>query len=135
MTTTQFYCAVCGAGLSVGAESAGRVVECPSCRHTVPVPARLSGAPAAAGCLPLLPAGVLALEIKFLCPACQAKLRTDARLEGETVACPRCERPLQIPRWSGAESGSPAGTSQDPVRLSPAEIEFLSAPAEWRAAS
>lgn len=130
MSNIRFHCAICGMGLSVGLESTGSVIECPACRHVVPVPARLSGAPGAMEGLPLLPRGVLALEIKFLCPDCHAKLRIDARLEGQPVSCPKCAHAIRIPRWSMAPSKpQPAGRAAE---LSEAEIEFLSGPQEMK---
>ena len=123
MTSTHFFCAICGAGLSVGAESAGRVIECPACRHSVPVPHPTRG------CLPLLPAQVLALDVKFLCAGCGAKLRIDARLEGETLPCPKCARPNAVPRWSTA-TGAPSRQDATGTQLSAAEIEYLSGPHE-----
>jgi DNA-directed RNA polymerase subunit RPC12/RpoP len=128
MTSTQFHCAICGAGLSVGAESAGRVIECPACRHVVPVPVRLPRG--AIGTLPLLPPEVLALELKFLCPGCQAKLRIDARLEGESVACPKCQQPTRVPRWSAPPRETELRVAPKRAELSAAEIEFLSSPAD-----
>ena len=124
MTSAHFFCANCGVGLTVGAESAGRTIECPACHRTVPVPHTMRG------CLPILPPEVLALELKFLCAGCGAKLRIDARLEGDTVPCPKCSQATKVPRWSLSEDA----TSQPPagrvVQLSTAEIEFLSSPVE-----
>lgn len=124
MTSTHFFCANCGVGLTVGAESAGRTIECPGCRRTVPVPHPTRG------CLPILPPEVLALELKFLCPGCGAKLRIDARLEGDTVPCPKCAQATKVPRWSLPGDAISQPRAGRVVQLSTAEIEFLSSPAE-----
>lgn len=132
MSSTRFHCAICGTGLSVAAESTGRLTECPACHHAVPVPGPLPGTPWTADGLPLLPRDVLALEVKFLCPDCGAKLRIDARLEGHSVDCPKCAHSICIPRWSTA----PPAPRRDPIalaaELTEAEIEFLSGPQEMK---
>lgn len=130
MSSSRFHCAICGTGLSVGAESLGRLTECPACHHVVPVPAVLEGRPGAVAALPLLPRNVLSLEIKFLCPDCGAKLRIDARLEGQSVDCPKCTHQIRIPAWSAAPSHPRAGGLSRTAELSEAEIEFLSGPQE-----
>ena len=115
--------------------TAGRVAECPTCRHVVPVPGRLLdalGTTGMVGALPALPRGVLALEVKFLCPGCEAKLRIDARLAGELVECPRCEVAMRVPHWSAAPSAVEGTRVLQTARLSAAEIEFLSGPQEVR---
>lgn len=122
MTSTHFFCANCGVGLTVGAESAGRTIQCPACHRAVPVPHAMRG------CLPIFPHDVLALELKFLCSGCGAKLRIDARLEGDTVPCPKCAQATKVPRWSEDAPLPPAAGRV--VQLSTAEIEFLSSPAE-----
>ena len=133
MSSIRFHCAICGTGLSAGAESNGSVIECPSCRHVVPVPARVR-APAAMEGLALLPHGVLALEIKFLCPDCQTKLRIDARLEGQSVTCPKCAHEIRIPHWSTAAPSRQPQPLSRMAELSEAEIEFLSGSQEMKAA-
>ena len=114
----------------MGAESAGRVIECPACRHVVPVPARLPQPGNSTGCLPLLPPDVLALEVKFACPGCAAKLRIDARLEGEAVDCPKCGQTARVPHWSAPAVGVGPRAVDRTAELSAAEIEFLSSPLE-----
>jgi hypothetical protein len=63
---------------------------------------------------------VLALEIKFLCAVCTCRLRSDARWEGYEIRCPECQQTMEVPRWSRRTGPT--------VRLSTAEVEFLSGP-------
>jgi DNA-directed RNA polymerase subunit RPC12/RpoP len=128
MSSLRFHCAICGTGLSATEESAGKLLDCPSCQHTVPVPARLPARPGAIEGLPLLPGEILALEIKFLCPDCRAKLRIDARLEGLLVDCPKCTHRIRIPHWSTAPAPSRPTLAARAAELTEAEIEFLSSP-------
>ncbi len=114
-------------------ESAGRIIECPACRHIVPVPAKLPSVPGLVESMPLLPKGILALDLKFLCPDCSAKLRIDARLEGQTVACPKCTHEIRIPHWSTAPASRDPSRASQAAELSEAEIEFLSGPQEMKA--
>lgn len=134
MSSIRFHCAICGAGLDVDRTSAGRVAECPGCRHVVPVPGQLADSLAGAGSegtLAVLPRGVLALEVKFLCGHCDAKLRIDARLEGSQVTCPRCSTTMRVPLWSSAPVGVDRDSGSRTAELSEAEIEFLSGPHEF----
>ncbi len=132
MPSTQFHCAICGTGLSVEMTALGRFAECPKCRHVVPVPARLPGPPGSVDSLPVLPPGILALELKFLCPQCSAKLRIDARLEGQPVACPKCSHQILIPNWSTSPPSRIQLPKSHTAELSEAEIEFLSSPQEMK---
>jgi transcription elongation factor Elf1 len=68
----------------------------------------------------VFPRGVLALDLKFLCPSCNTKLAIDARWEGTAVTCPTCRNTAQVPRWS--HRAAPV------VRLSVDEVHFLSEP-------
>jgi DNA-directed RNA polymerase subunit RPC12/RpoP len=128
MPSTRFHCAHCGTALSADPESTGRLLECPACQHTVPVPARLPARPGALDGLPLLPGDILALEIKFLCPDCGAKLRIDARMEGLLVDCPKCTHRIRIPHWSTAPAPARTAVASRAAELSEAEIAFLSGP-------
>ncbi|MEQ1859037.1 MAG: hypothetical protein ABMA13_03810 [Chthoniobacteraceae bacterium] len=67
----------------------------------------------------VLPRGVLALDLSFLCPACDCRLRIDARWEDQSLDCPKCARPIRVPRWSRL--------SRSHVSLSPDELSFLTA--------
>jgi len=88
----------------------------------VPVPAPISVAPEFAEAMGVLPAGVLALEVKFRCGGCSCKLQIDARYEGRSVECPECRHEARVPIWSRRLA--------PPGRLIAAEIDFLTAPAE-----
>ncbi|RYD40802.1 MAG: hypothetical protein EOP83_34775 [Verrucomicrobiaceae bacterium] len=66
------------------------------------------------------PPGVLSLEVRFLCSSCRCKIQIDARWEGRVIACPKCEKPNEVPRWSRRAPAS--------VSLSAAEVDYLSAP-------
>jgi peptide subunit release factor 1 (eRF1) len=82
----------------------------------------------------LLPRGILALEVKFLCPDCNVKLQIDARLEGQTVNCPKCQHEICVPHWSAAPVTRKHQQPATPTaELSEAEIEFLSGPTEMKA--
>jgi phage FluMu protein Com len=111
-----FYCSICGSSIT-SATADDWLAECPRCAHVVPVPAHFSRTPEFAEALRVLPAGVLALEVKFRCDACEGKLQIDARFEGYQVDCPRCAKKTRVPVWSRVEPPPPL--------LSAAEIEFL----------
>lgn len=134
MPSTRFHCAICGTGLSVDIAGAGNIAECPTCRHVVPVPTRLPGLAGSVDSLPVLPHGVLALELKFMCPDCSAKLRIDARLEGQPVNCPKCTHTIQIPHWSTSPATRVIHARTRTAELSEAEIEFLSSPQDMKEA-
>lgn len=57
------------------------------------------------------------VDIRFLCPACNAKLAVDDAVAGYEVDCPECRRRIRIPKVvQPGESGQVL--SQD-------EIDFL----------
>jgi hypothetical protein len=120
MPDVYFHCAICGAALAAVADAAGAVEECYACERQVPVPALIHLPGASAGCAPLFPAEILAVELKFRCPECTTKLRIDVRWEGREISCPKCRTSSKVPRWSETRP-------LKVVRLSDAEIEFLSA--------
>ena len=121
MSQVVFFCAICGSVIS-HASAEDSLAECPTCAHIVPVPAPVSIYPEFAEAMSVLPRGVLALEVKFRCPACACKLQIDARMEGRALDCPKCKQETRVPLWSR----KPAPTG----RLSLAEIDFLSGPVE-----
>ena len=138
MPVIRFFCVICGAALQKRSNSRDDVIECPACARQVPVPGLANMPGRATGCAPAFPPDVLALEVKFLCTACQSPLRADARWEGRGIICPVCGDHTRIPRWSNdARPPGKADLSQnvkapefsDAVRLSSEEIEFLSQPA------
>jgi DNA-directed RNA polymerase subunit RPC12/RpoP len=127
MSATRFHCVICGSALHAPSDSRADVMECPNCRRHVPIPNLLRLPERPAGCVPVLPADVLELALKFECTECRRRLRIDARWEGRTIQCPACDRETRIPRWSTvpwpvrAEKPSPP----EPVRLSDEEVDFL----------
>ena len=137
MPTIRFFCVICGTALQGKTDARDDVVECHSCARLVPVPRLAEGPGRAAGCAPVFPPEVLALEVKFLCTECQSPLRADARWEGRRVACPVCGNGTLIPQWSKVppdprkadfvQRANAPGLS-DAARLSPDEIDFLSEP-------
>ena len=128
MPDLAFFCVVCGRKLHTSAEPAGGVAECPQCLRVVPVPS-FGAAVEALGCaLPAFPVDILAVELKFRCVQCEAKLAIDVRLQDREVSCPKCQATIRVPRlcappWPiGAAALRPAAS---PL-LSLAETEFLS---------
>ena len=115
------------------------IAECPNCARMVPMPKPVSIAGQTAGCAPVFPPEVLELEVKFLCTACNNRLRADARWEGRRVTCPVCTEKTRVPRWSDVAQWSRVSDESVPaaravgapaeaaaVSLSREEIEFLS---------
>lgn len=122
MDDIHFFCALCGRGLTLSARHAGELVECDGCNRVVPVP---GFAPPKGGLrewLPAFPPEILAVEIKFACGGCGAKLRIDARWEGRRLKCPQCEADGRVPVWSRAWTPKPDVLPA----LTAAEIAWLS---------
>ena len=129
----RFRCPHCSGKLS-GVESlAGAIVPCAHCGKPTFVPLLPPAAPPP-------PSGMapdfISVELKLRCPACQAKLRVDARAAGQTVPCPECRGALTIPPlppYPELLPTTPDGASIREVRmkdfpLSLEEIDFLMAP-------
>jgi DNA-directed RNA polymerase subunit RPC12/RpoP len=123
MTVLRFHCAICGLRLEVAPERAGGTIECPACERIVPVPSVWTRPHADAGCLPVLPPDILAMEIKFHCNICRARLQIDARAEGSLITCPRCRAETRVPEWSLTT----AAVVPPVVKLCADEIGYLSA--------
>ena len=127
MSDLAFHCVVCGRKLHISPEPAGSVVECPHCLRVVPVPSLMAPEhlPCAAAAFPL---EILAVEMKFLCAKCDAKLEVDVRMQDREVACPKCAAAIRVPRLRAEPRPSSAGSPQTAVTplLSLAETEFLS---------
>lgn len=123
MSTNRFHCIQCGASLTTGSRSE-YFTKCSACQHVVPVPseAALADGPAEMA----FPKGVLELEMKFLCTSCGVKLGIDARWEGRSITCPKCNCSTEIPRWSLRRESKPAPS----VVLTADEVAFLSADAD-----
>jgi DNA-directed RNA polymerase subunit RPC12/RpoP len=117
MSTVDFFCAICGMAMTAQSTSDRRLAECPRCAHVVPIPAAVGVAPELSDPMGVLPAGVLALEVKFKCHSCGCKMQIDARWEGRSVECPKCKRGVEVPYWSRKAPGK--------GQLSAAEIDFL----------
>lgn len=128
MADIDFYCAICGQNLQVNGELGGELVECPACFRKVPVPGLRAPEEDMAEFLKVFPPEVLAVEIKFLCHRCHAKLRIDARWEGREHRCPACRVTVRVPLWSRRESDPAAASSGSETRgvLTADEIAFLS---------
>jgi Zn-finger nucleic acid-binding protein len=118
MSTVHFFCAICGSALTSDARLERPWAECPKCEHVIPVPIAASSS----GPLEVFPRGVLALDVSFLCPACDCKLQIDARWEGRSVNCPKCDEATTVPWWSRRAA--------TPVRLSADEVDFLTGSVE-----
>jgi len=138
MSRLSFFCAVCGHSLVVGVEHAGSLAECPSCERIVPVPGWRPPARALAGCLGVYATSLLAVDVKFQCPSCRAKLKVDARWGGQTIPCPSCAKTMSVPQWYGdADEIGDAPAQSTPALsargnasslvLSPEELAFLGA--------
>ncbi|MFM8422089.1 MAG: hypothetical protein ACKOEQ_18420 [Verrucomicrobiota bacterium] len=52
------------------------------------------------------------MDIVFNCPHCQVELEVEADAAGESIDCPECKRPIEIPNAPGA--GSTAATTSPP---------------------
>lgn len=122
MADIHFFCALCGRGITLSAKHAGELVECDGCQRVVPVPGFAPPKGGLRDWLPALPPEILAVEIKFLCGGCGAKLRIDARWEGRRLKCPLCSTEGRVPTWSREWN---AKTDLMPA-LSPEEIAWLS---------
>jgi hypothetical protein len=130
MPALECHCALCGEKMRVQPELAGRMAECPACLRDVPVPGVPQGGRGSVG-LPDLPAGILCLDVKFLCRDCGARLVIDGRWEGRAVDCPACNALLSVPVWSGRRALERNSRRAVPA-LSQDEIHFLSADLEIR---
>ncbi len=119
----QFYCIICGSALTSEAATDRRLMDCPTCKHTVPIPAPLDVIEESGATMDGFPPGVLSLEVRFLCSGCRCKIQIDARWEGRVVNCPKCQRPASVPRWSRRPGIST-------VTLSPAEVDYLTGSTE-----
>ena len=127
MDLLRFHCVICGAALETATCLPSQLTECGSCLHLVPIPSRVISARENAECLPVLPPGILSLEIKILCGHCDSKIRLDARLEGRSISCPICASSVHVPAWSRPPV---AASERAASPLSAAEIEFLSGSVE-----
>ena len=121
-----FHCAICGNSLQITSNFADGVMECPKCLRVVPIPSPLHFPHENVGSLPVLPRGILAVDIKILCETCDTKIRLDARLEGYEIQCPKCATVMRVPMWSRPAAAVRAQVSA----LSPEEIDFLSGSVE-----
>ena len=127
MDLLRFHCVICGAALETASCLPNQLTECGSCLHLVPIPSRVSSAWENVECLPVLPPGILSVEIKILCRQCDSKIRLDARLEGQSISCPVCASSVHVPAWSRPPI---AASQRAATALSAAEIEFLSGSVE-----
>jgi hypothetical protein len=44
-------------------------------------------------------------SIRFHCPRCNARIKADARLTGQSRDCPGCDHPLTVPRFVPVDAG------------------------------
>ena len=120
MSNICFHCIQCGASLTAGSRSE-HFTKCSACLHVVPVPSESAVADGPSEMA--FPKGVLELEMKFLCTSCGVRLGIDARWEGRSITCPKCNCSTEIPRWSQRRESKPAPS----VVLTADEVAFLSA--------
>ena len=140
MPAVHFYCILCGTALQSPSDSRHDLTQCTGCSRYVPVPRPANGPGNHTQYPPVFPPDVLELSVKFQCTACGSALRTDARCEGRSVACPHCHAKIRIPRWSSVlnwprplkpgepprqRAPRPAAELKAPV-LSVEEIDYLS---------
>ena len=126
MDDFRFHCAICGNSLQITSLFAEGVMECPKCLRVVPIPGPLNFPHETVNSLPVLPPGILAVDLKILCEKCKTKIRLDARLEGYEIRCPNCASEFRVPVWSRPAAAARARDSA----LSAEEIDFLSGSAE-----
>jgi DNA-directed RNA polymerase subunit RPC12/RpoP len=119
MSAIQFYCVICGTPLSAELSTDARLMDCPSCKHVVPIPGAADLLKGFSGDMAVLPKGILSVEIKFLCNGCGRKLQVDARWQDHAVSCPNCQTTVSVPVWS---------RQARPTTLTAEEMDFLSAP-------
>jgi DNA-directed RNA polymerase subunit RPC12/RpoP len=118
MPANHFFCVICGTPLSAELGTDARLMDCPNCRHVVPIPGAADLLKGFSGEMPVFPRGVLAIEMKFLCSSCGRKLQVDARWQDRAVTCPNCQSNVTVPVWS-REPAPPALTAE--------EMDFLAA--------
>ena len=128
MPDLVFHCVVCGRKLHTSPEPAGGVVECPHCLRMVPVPSFGASLDYLGCSLPAFPREVLAVEMKFLCEKCAAKLGIDVRMQDRDATCPKCQAAIRVPRLRAEPLSGDAVAPRPAARplLSLAETEFLS---------
>jgi DNA-directed RNA polymerase subunit RPC12/RpoP len=112
----------------------GKLFTCSHCGYRTPVPERTLAAPKRPS-PPALDPGILGLEIRFLCRACESRLSIDARASDAYVDCPRCGSEIRVPSLPGLpalppgeepERPAPVARADDgPSVLDPEEIRFL----------
>gem|GEM_PF-2286441 len=130
MNEIKFFCVLCGSPMSTRKESAGDVSTCPKCAHLVPVPP-LPGEKSLRWSA-IYPPDIVAVDIIFHCPKCDARLGSDARTAGNDVFCPPCGSRVKVPHLASLilppSPGAPAvktDASSPALNLTREEIEFL----------
>ncbi len=121
MDDIRFRCRACDAKLKIDAALAGAEVACPHCRAALVVPGERDAEAASR------PAVILSVEMRFLCPRCQSKLRIDVTKCGTRAQCPACAGTIQIPAMPASVPPSPALAQPRVALLTSEEIEFLTA--------
>jgi hypothetical protein len=126
----RFACPECRSMLRVDAAGAGQHVACPCCNRPIQVP-------------PLSEQGepdprIQSIQIRFLCPECHQKLRSEAADAGQSIHCTHCWKSIRIPPapdWTRRMKAKPlepaAAAIPAPVRvgvLSDEEIDFMTKP-------
>lgn len=134
MSDLAFFCVVCGKRLNTSADPACGLAECPHCLCVVPVPSFGTSLDYLGCSLPAFPAEVLAVEVKFLCEKCEAKLEIDVRMQDRDVTCPKCNAGIRVPRLRAEALPVSASLARAAAAslLSLAETEFLSGNSETR---
>ena len=97
----EFACSTCDTQLRAPAEAAGRIVRCPKCGQTMPVPADdgIAFAEEAAPPPRLMPAtpAVPGRRYGFNCQYCSSRLEANSALAGQEGHCPTCSNTIIIP--------------------------------------
>lgn len=80
----EFDCPRCESRLRSPADHIGRIVQCPTCKATITVPAPSEVAPDRP------------TTLRFACPHCNQPLEADADMDGENIECPSCQNTITV---------------------------------------
>lgn len=116
--------------MNTSKEVAGDVLPCPKCARLVPVPP-LPGENSLRWAA-MYPPDIVAVDVIFHCPKCDARLGSDARTAGNHVYCPPCGSKVKVPHLAhlilppapGARAAK-MDFAAPAVKLSREEVEFL----------
>jgi DNA-directed RNA polymerase subunit RPC12/RpoP len=128
MNRIDFFCVFCGASMSAKEDTEAAVLPCPACSHLSPVPP-----PPGTKSLrwtELYPPDIVAVDVIFHCPKCDARLGSDARTAGTFVYCPPCGTKVKVPHLEhlivpAGEAVEKTVSREAPVKLTAEEVNFL----------